>query len=125
MSHRSSNLAWSVTDGIGEARPLHHLCPVLATLYRMRLEQDEYPVTWSGSDNATASRAAIQPDLVRLDIESAGAPAVLNQPINQPAIDTSSLIITRRSEDAMSRPVRIRAEEAFLIRLGHPAGAGV
>jgi DNA-binding response OmpR family regulator len=74
--------------------------PALAAVYRLKLEMDEYSLSWAEPQNALDLIQAVQPDLIYLDIDSADGHEILRGIQASNALRGWPLIvITRRPEE--------------------------
>jgi len=98
---------------------------VLAAAYRVRLELDDYDITWADPTNAIERLHTTRPDLIYLDIDSAGGgPPLLEYLRACPSTSKEPVIvITRRSEEAIRRSLPPSVDPIFVVSLPHPAGA--
>jgi DNA-binding response OmpR family regulator len=101
----------------------------LAEMYRMKLELDGYRVITVGNVyDSTSQRAGWRPDLVLMDLDSAGAVRLVDlQRLRADPLlgNLPLLLLSVRSEAELRRGGLTLGPTDYLLRLGIPAGEGL
>jgi DNA-binding response OmpR family regulator len=97
--------------------------PVLAAVYRLRLEIDEYSIRWVEPGAALEAVAAAEPDLVYVDADSPGVDQLLLASLR--VVAAPLILITRRPEPLLRRSLPASLEPYFVLSLAHPEGVAV
>jgi len=99
--------------------------PVLAAVYRQKLESDEYRLSWAEPRSALDLIRSAPPDLIYLDLDSIGGSKVLRTIRASDDLRSRPLIvITRRPEEVETVGPGL-SEPFHLIALARPVGSAV
>ena len=101
--------------------------PVLAAVYRLKLELDEYRITWAEPLAALGELSVVKPDLLYVDVDSPGVtrPLLLALRRARAGAGAPMLVITRRPEDLVRASLPPALEPFFVLSLAHPEGVAV
>ncbi len=100
--------------------------PALAAVYRLRLEIDDYAVTWVEPAAVSGMLGAVDPDLIYLDADSAAAraPSILAQLRRAVATrDKPLAILSRTPEEVLRRELPLLPND-FVLSTYHHLAAG-
>ena len=98
--------------------------PVLEAAYKLRLEIDEYEITWSNPTSALDAVTMVRPDLIYVDMDSRGGQLSLVEGIrNRAAANIPLILITRSPEELLRNSLPMSAEPVFVVSLAHPMAA--
>jgi DNA-binding response OmpR family regulator len=100
--------------------------PVLEAVYRLRLEMDEYEVTWCNPIAAFDALSAVNPDLIYIDLDSLDVgPRLVEGIRSQTASDVPLVLVSRKPEELVRQALPRSAQPVFVVSLAHPTAAVV
>ncbi|HVD01459.1 MAG TPA: hypothetical protein VNG93_10000 [Candidatus Dormibacteraeota bacterium] len=101
--------------------------PVLAAVYRLRLELDEYRIRWADPGSVLEQLKGDAPDLVYVDADSPGVDGNLLGSLRKlpGGTDAPLILITRRPEVSLRKNLPAWLEPFFVLSLAHPEGVAV